>query len=38
VLDRVGDQFGGDDRGVLRELAQPVQAERVPDMPARYRH
>ena len=28
----------GDDLGVVRVLAQPVQAERGPDMPARYRH
>ncbi len=38
VLDRVGDQFGRDDLGVVRVLAQPVQAERGPDTPPRYRH
>ena len=31
VLDRVGDQFGGDDLGVVRVLAQPARAERGPD-------
>ena len=38
VLDRVGDQFGGDDLGVVRILAQPAQAERVPHMQPGYRH
>jgi hypothetical protein len=38
VLDRVGDQFGRDELGVLGELAQPVEAECGPDTPARYRH
>ena len=31
VLNRVGDQFGRDDLGVVRVLAQPVEAERGPD-------
>jgi hypothetical protein len=38
VLDCVGGQFGRDDLGVLGEVAQPVQAERGPDTPPRYRH
>lgn len=38
VLDRVGDQFGRDDFSIVRVLAQPVHAERGPDLRTRYRH
>ena len=38
VPDRVSDQLGRDEPGVLGELAQPVEAERGPDTPPRYRH
>ena len=38
VLYCVGDQFGRDDLGVVRVLAQPVEAERGPDVQARYPH
>jgi hypothetical protein len=38
VLYRVGDQFGRDDLGVVRVLAQPVKAERGPDIEACHPH